>query len=206
MIPHESGDNSPSWARCACYLLIAISFASHAFTLDRYPAPYWDEAIYCSTAINYVEGSGLKAEFAADAPHPEINYAYQAPFFPRLEVLTFYLLGTSQLSSRLLPYAAVHAGLALLCQILLRVGLYRSALCLVVAWFGDCSMTWIVWARPEGVALFCLAAGFASIVRSISRDSFSAFFTAGLSLAGAVGVHPVTILLVAVTGFAIFLN
>jgi hypothetical protein len=199
-------NNTPLWSRCACYLLILLSFTSHAFTLDRYPAPYWDEAIYCSPAINYVEGRSLKANFSAHAPHPEINYAFTAPFFPRLEVITFYLLGTSQFSSRILPYAAAHAGIALLCQSLLRLGLYRCAICLAVTWIGDCSMTWFVWARPEGLGFFCLAGGFASILRSMHTGTFCSFFMAGLFLAGAIGVHPVTILFACVTGVIFLLT
>jgi hypothetical protein len=206
MLSRESDTNSPVWARVLCYSVIALSFASHATTLDRYPAPYWDEAFYYSPAINYVEGRGLKADVAADAPHPEISWAFHAPFFPRLEVVAFYLLGTSQFSSRILPYAAAHVGIALLCQCLLGAGLYRTALFLVTAWLGDCSMAWIAWARMEGACFCCLAGGYASVVRSIRTGSFSSSFLAGLFLFGAVGFHPVTILFPVATGLVILLR
>ena len=163
----------------------------------------WDEAIFYSPAINYLDGRGLTSNMAADAPHPEHPWSYHGPFFPRLEVVGFYLFGISPFASRIFSLLGGHLAVLILCTCLLRAGLFRSAIGLVLLQLGDYSLKWTLVARPEGTALLCLAGAFASLLSVIRTGSARSAFAAGLLSAAAVGLHPVTVFFACGTGVVI---
>jgi hypothetical protein len=183
---------SPRWAYVCSYLLILVSFCSHVFALDRYPMPYVDEAFFYYPAIRALEGHGLNYRTHSQEPYGDIVFSLHAPFFPRTQAAAFFLLGISQFACRFTPYLAAHLAILLLCQFLLRVGLFRSAVVVAVAWLGDRSNWHILYGRPEGVCMFFEVAGFVALVRAITKPSLWAAFLTGLLLGIGVGFHPVT--------------
>lgn len=185
--------SSPRWSYACCYCLVLASFCSHAFTLDRYPWPNEDEPFYYYPAIRALAGQGLNYRMHAEAPHGDTTWAYHAPFFPRVQVAAFWLLGESQFACRILPYLAAHLAILVLCQFLLRAGFFRSAVLLTLVWAGDHAHYRILFGRMEGIGLLCLAIGFVALVRAVTKASLSASFLAGLFLGIAVGFHPVTV-------------
>jgi hypothetical protein len=183
---------SPSWAYACSFLLILASLASHLFSLDRYPTLYIDESFFNYPAISYLEGRGFKYRVSPAAPYGDDLWAYHGPFYPRLQVLTFSVLGISEYNCRLPQLAASHLALLLLCSCLLSFGLFRTSLIVAFAWLGDRSSQEVLYGRMEGLYLLCLVAGFISLLYAFRGRSTLHAFLAGVCLGTAVGFHPVT--------------
>jgi hypothetical protein len=184
--------HSPRWAYVGCYLLILVSFCSHVFTLDRYPWRNADEPYFYYPAVRALEGHGLTYKVRADMPHADTVFVLHDAFFPRTQLAAFWLLGISQFACRLTPFLAAHLAILMLCQFLLRGGLFRSALILSLAWLGDRAHYHVLFGRPEGVCLFVEAAAFIVLVKAATASSRIAAFFGGLLLGIGVGFHPVT--------------
>ena len=185
----------PHWPFFCCYALVFASFSSHVFFLDRYPLPYVDEAFLYYPAIRALEGQGLTYKIRSDAPHGDSIWAYHAPFFPRTQVVAFWLMGISEFASRFTPYLAGHLAVLILCRSLLGAGLFRSAILVALAWIGDRSHYCLLFGRMEGICLLCETAGFIVLLKAVTTAStkgiLTASFFAGVLLGLAVGFHPV---------------
>ncbi len=189
----ERQSASPRWATVTCYGLIVMSWCLYGFSLDRYPLPFVDEPFYNYPAIRFLEGEGLTYKVSDAAPHGDTLWSYHAPFFPRLQVATYSLLGISEYAHRLPQYLAAHLAIFVLCRFLLRRGLFWSALILAVAWLGDRSSQEVLYGRMEGIYLLCLAGGFVFLARTTQQASLRDSAAAGLCLGTATGFHPVTL-------------
>src|SRR5207302_9452826 len=122
-------------------------------------------------AIRALEGQGLTYKIRSDAPHGDTIWAYHAPFFPRTQFVAFWLFGISEFACRLTPYLAGHLAILILCRLLLRLGLFRSAIILVLAWMGDRSHYFLLFGRMEGVCLLCVTAGFVVLLEAVTASS-----------------------------------
>jgi|GEM_PF-3369699 len=183
---------SPRWARVCCYLAVFLSFCANAFTLDRYPFPNVDEPFFYYPAIRALHGQGLNYNCRSDVPYGDSVWAYHAPFFPRVLLVSFWLLGENQFACRFPQYCAAHLALLLLCTFLLRRGLFRSGLILALVWIGDYSHYRVLFGRMEGVCLLLLAGAFVALVQATVKRSYSAAVLAGFLLGASVGFHPST--------------
>lgn len=198
---------SPCWSYIICGVLLLIGFCSFAFTLDRYPLPYNDEAIFNYVAIQYLHHHGFIWRVAADAPHGDTIWAYHGPFFPRLQILTFTLLGISEFACRIPQYLAAHLAVGVICFHLLRRGLYRPALAVAGIWLGDRTFLEVQVGRADGVALFFLTLCFVAGTRLVQTGSRRWGIAAGAFLGFAAGFHPVALgFSLALVGMVFLLN
>jgi hypothetical protein len=189
---NEKKAASPRWAYGCCYLLILASFCSHVFTLGRYPWRDIDESYFYYPAVRALEGHGLTYKVRADMPHADSVFVLHDAFFPRTQLVAFWLLGISQFACRITPFLAAHLGIFLMCRFLLRANFFRTALFLALAWLGDRANFYILFGRPEGVCLFVEAAAFIVLAKAATASSRLGAFWGGLLLGIGVGFHPVT--------------
>jgi predicted membrane channel-forming protein YqfA (hemolysin III family) len=173
-------------------IVLLIGFCSFLPYLDRYPEPYFDEAVYNNSAVRVHDGLSFAWPVATSAPYGNVVWAYHGPFFPRLQVLTMALLGVSQFACRVPEYAAAFAAVGLLCLLLYRRGLRWGALALAVFWLGDRSLVEALDGRMDGLALLCLVLAFGAFVRALDTQALWPVFWSGLWAATAVGFHPCT--------------
>ena len=155
-----------------CFVLISAHFVVTIWTLGRYPALFIDESFFNYPAIRFIEHRGFNYSVSPDAPHGDTIWAYHGPLFPRLQIITFSILGISQFTSRLPEYLAAHAAILFLCRYFVRRELPLSAIILAEVWFGDRSAQEIRLGRMEGIALLLLALGFAAFAEALRKRSW----------------------------------
>jgi hypothetical protein len=180
--------------------LVAIGLLSFLFYLDRYPAPYFDDGVLNQPAARVLDGLSFASPQAAAAPHGYTVWAYHAPFFPHMQVVTFRVLGVSTFASRIPQWLAASLAIFLLAGTLIRAGRPWSAVLLAGFWLGDRSLVESLYGRMDAIALLFLAGAFASFTQWLSTGSGRAAFLAGLLSGTAVGFHPVTMAFVAGIG------
>ncbi len=181
---------SPRWAAWVCYVVLALAFFPYLLCLGFYPRPFVDDCFFNTPAISFLSGHDLIYKVRADAPYGDTIWAYHFPFYPRLQVVTFALLGISQWSARAPQLIAATLAILVLCRVLLRRGLYRTAVGLSIAWFGDRVLQEVLYGRMEGLYLFWLASSFYFLTAPPSRRGE---FMAGACVGMALGFHPVTV-------------
>ena len=181
-----------------CAFVLAISFASFAKSLDRYPLYFIDEPFYNYPSIHYLDGGGLTYRTTSRAPHADTIVAYHSPLFPWVQVVTFKYIGISEFACRLPEYLAAHLGLLTLCLFLSGRGLGKSAMVLAVAWVGDRALLEVLTGRMDGIVLFLLALGFVGLVKTLEGGSVRWGMACGLFLGFAAGFHPMAVLFPAV--------
>lgn len=184
---------SPRWAYWVCYGLVCLAFLSFGATLNRYPLAYCDEATFNYPAVRFLDGKGFNYWWRSDAPYADSIWAYHAPFYPRMQVLTFRLLGVNQFACRIPQYLAAHFAIFALCTLLLQRGLYRSALVVATAWLGDRSHYEVLYGRMEGLSLLMLVFALICLWQGIHWKSFFWSAASGTCLGLAVGFHPVAL-------------
>lgn len=178
--------------RALCLIVLGVGFLSFFVSLDRYPISYIDEPNFNWAAISYLDGDGFLYNYSSKAPHRDRIWAYHAPIFPRMQVLTFRLLGVSRFAARAPQYGAAYLALLLLCTFLMRRGLEVSALIVALAWLGDRSSQEVLYGRMEGLALLCEALGYVALVRVLERPTMARSAFCGSCLGMALDFHPVT--------------
>jgi hypothetical protein len=176
----------------AICLVLLIGFCSFLPYLEKYPEPYFDEAIFNNPAVRVHDGLSFAWPLATAAPYGNLVWAYHGPFYPRLQVLMMQLFGVSQFACRLPQYAAAFAAVGILCLLLYRLRLRWGALALAVFWLGDRSLVEALYGRMDGLALLCLVLAFVALVRALDTQSLWPVFWSGLWAATAVGFHPCT--------------
>lgn len=170
--------------------LVALGGIRFVFSLDRYPLPYTDEPCYNCAAIHYVDTGTFRYLMSRNTPHGGQLWAISFPFYPRLQVLSFSLLGTSLFTTRLPQYLAAHLAVLILCVLLLRRNYYRSAIVFAFLWLGDRAAVEVLIGRMDGLVLLSLVLGYVCLVNTHETGKLWWNFGCGLCLATAVGFHP----------------
>ena len=181
---------SPGWSYVVCAGAIAGAFLMFVFFLDRYPPFYVDEPAFNASAARHVGGQSFVYPLHTEAPHGESVWAYHGPFFPRMQVLTFRLLGVSHWACRIPSYLGGHLATLVLCLLLLRYGLWRSAIVLSIAWVGDRATQMILLGRPDGVSHLLVVIGYLSLVSALSRGSRWRLGMSATFIGLAIGFNP----------------
>ena len=181
---------SPKWSYAVCGGAIAGAFLMFVFFLDRYPPFYVDEPAFNASAARHVGGQSFVYPLHTEAPHGESVWAYHGPFFPRMQVLTFRLLGVSHWACRIPSYLGGHLATLVLCLLLLRYGLWRSAIVLSIAWVGDRATQMILLGRPDGVSHLLVVIGYLSLVSALSRGSRWRLGMSATFIGLAIGFNP----------------
>jgi hypothetical protein len=177
----------------ASFLLLLIGFCAFVFYLDRYPSPYVDEGFFNLPAARVHDGMSFAVPAAASAPYGETLWAYHAPFYPHLQVLTFRILGVTTFATRIPQYLAGFLAVLLLSIILIRFQCFWCAILVPLVWLGDRSLMESLYGRMDGLALLCLVAALGAFAEWLSTwDAWALFFT-GAFAGMAVGFHPVTV-------------
>lgn len=184
--------------------LVLAGFLAFAAYLDRYPPPYFDEGAYNQPALRTLDGLSFAWPLAASAPYGKLVWAYHGPFYPRLQLVTFRLLGASSFAARIPNLAAACLGILLLCGILIRVGRPWAAILVALAWLGDRSLVECLFGRMDGLALLFLVCALWPFTRWLATGSGRALFWTGLCAGTALGFHPATWTYVAGMGAAAF--
>lgn len=176
------------------YLILSTTFLIFLIPLGRYPLPYIDESFYNYPAIRYLEGHGFIYHVSSTAPYADKLWANHAPFFPRMQITTFRLLGKNQFAMRAPDYIFAYLALFLICSFLMRRKLFWAALAVAVVWVGDRSTQEVLLGRMEGVALFFVVLGFCALIITLEQETPMACLACGAALGLAIGFHPVTAL------------
>lgn len=181
---------SPRWTYWLCCLLVAVAFLMFVFTLDRYPPFFFDEPWWNNSAVRYLDGRSFAYMLHTQTPHPEV-FSPHGPFFFRLQILTFKLLGVSHFACRIPSFAGAHLAVLLLGLFLIRKGLWRTAVMLGVLWIGDRATQQIMLGRPEGVASLFVSLGFICLVKACTGEKQRRWMLlAGCCTGLACGVNP----------------
>jgi hypothetical protein len=188
--PFPSPKLSGRQARLGSAAILLIGFCSFLPYLDKYPAPYEDDAWFNGPAIRVHEGLSFASPVGGGAPYEKTIWAYHGQFFPRLQVVTIRLLGVSQFACRIPQYAAAFLAVWMLCWMLSREGLAWAAPVLAIAWMGDRSLMEVLYGRMEGLALLFLALAFTAFVRALCSRTSLPVFLSSLFAATAAGFHP----------------
>ncbi|MBX6312045.1 MAG: hypothetical protein IRY99_03865 [Isosphaeraceae bacterium] len=183
----------PHWSSTLCLLLVAGSFLAFGPSLGRYPPLCVDDAFFSYPAVRYLEGKGLTYQVSPQAPHGDSVWAYHGPFFPRLQVMTFRLLGVSEFACRIPQYLAAHLAIAVLGVVLLNRGYTWSAILLAIAWIGDRSLLEVLYGRMEGICLFLNACAFGALLKAVEGRSWAWACLSSCCLGLAAGFNPVTL-------------
>jgi hypothetical protein len=181
------------WCLPVCLVLVLTASLPFGFLLDRHPLPYDDDSFFNTPAINFLEGRGFTERVAADAPHGDDFWAYHAPFYPRLQIVTFTLLGVSQFAARLPQFVAANLAVLLLAWGLRRRGLVLPALVLCVAWLGDVTLLQVRNGRMEGLYLLALAGMFVCLLGPVTARRAAG---AGMCVGAAIALHPALLVFV----------
>ncbi|HUB81504.1 MAG TPA: hypothetical protein VMB03_22045 [Bryobacteraceae bacterium] len=184
---------SPRLAAAICLVLVLGGFLAFAVYLDRYPAPYFDEGAYNQPALRTLDGLSFAWPMAASAPYGKLVWAYHGPFYPRLQEVTFRVLGVSGFAARIPNLAAACLGILLLCGILIRAGYRWSAVLVAIAWLGDRSLVEALYGRMDGLTLLFLVCTLAAFTGWLASRGNGALFWTGLFAGTALGFHPSTL-------------
>jgi 4-amino-4-deoxy-L-arabinose transferase-like glycosyltransferase len=167
-------------------------FGLIAINLGRYPLPYIDESFFHWPAISYLNGRGFVYAVSANAPFANSLWAYHGPFYPHLQVATFWLFGTSQLISRLPNLMAGYAAACLSAYLLWYEGYRVAPLIFSVVWIGDRATQELEYARMDGIALLCTVLTLFFLCRTKREVSVVNAFGVALFSSAAIAFHPVT--------------
>lgn len=167
-------------------------FGLIAINIGRYPLPYIDESFFHWPAISYLKGRGFVYAVSAHAPFADSLWAYHGPFYPHLQVATFWLFGTSQLISRLPNLLAGYAAACLLAYLLWHEGYRLAPLIFSVVWIGDRATQELEYARMDGLALLCVVLTLFFLCRIERGVSVVNAFGVALFSSAAIAFHPVT--------------
>jgi hypothetical protein len=190
MLGINKQDLSPYLAYILCSVLVLIAFGMFGFALDRYPQFYVDESFFNASAVRYLGGQSFGYILHSQAPHGESVWAYHGPFFFRFQVLTFKLLGVSHFACRIPSYAGANLAVLLLCFLLLRKGMYKTAIVLSVVWIGDRSLLQTTLGRPEGVSLLLVVLGYGCLINALGEGKMSWLCGMSFCIGMAAGFNP----------------
>jgi len=180
---------APRWSPILSLLLLSLSLLSFGFALDRYPFFWNDEVQFNLPATRHLDGAGLNYKLYPSMPHGDWLWAAHSPFFPRLQILTFRVLGFSQFACRVLPFIAGYLGLAVLCLFLIHIGYWKTAVILPILWMGDRSLQELLAGRPDGLAILFLILSQISLFKLLQDPSFKWASLLAVCLGTAAGFH-----------------
>ncbi len=183
-----------------CLGLAACSYGAFVWGLDRYPLVFVDEPFFNLAPIRYLHGQGFTSPVRDDAPYGDTLWAYHAPLYPRLQLVTFSLLGISDFAARVPSWTAAHLALVLVLVALLRRGRSRAALFVAVAWLGDRAIMELMYGRMDGLAVLCLAGMFVTTLAAVEQPSRRAALGIGLCAGLAGAFHPSTVIFSTLVG------
>lgn len=169
---------------------ITVFFISHLTQLETYPTPYGDESFYTAPAVSYLDHQGFVHQTDPAAPYGDRVWAYHGPFYPWVAVPSFAAFGVSHWAGRLPQFLAANLGVALLCCSLIRRGFPLTSIIVAIVWVGDRSFEEVMYARMEGLYLFCLILGFLCL--DGARGTWR-WLASGFCLSAACGFHPVAL-------------
>jgi len=193
----EERRKSPRWSYVICCLLIALPFAGFVFSLDRYPTFCVDEPWFNEAAARRVSGQEYIHVVHTGVPYADLVAANHGPFYTRLQVVVFRVLGLSHFACRFPGYLAAHAAVLTLGLFLLTRGLTRAALILACAWVGDRTTQVIMYGRPDGWCLLFIALALIGTVAALTRTASERrwWMATGLALGTAAGFYPLIALI-----------
>ena len=183
----------PVWSYVISLGVVAVAFLMFVFFLDRYPPFYCDEPAFNASAARYVAGNSFVYPLHTEAPHGDEVWAYHGPFFPRMQILTFRLLGVSHWACRIPGYLGGHLAAALLCFCLLRHGLWRSSIFLALAWLGDRASQLIMLGRPDGISHLLVVLGFVLLIGALRVRSNRRLALSAGCIGMGVGFNPAAV-------------
>jgi hypothetical protein len=195
---------SPKWAYGLCIGLVSVAFSMFVFTLDRYPSFFFDEPFFNIPAQRYVDGRSFTYNLHSEAPNKDRMLAYQVPFFFRMQILVFKVIGISHFSCRIPGYLAGHLSVLLLCLFLLRNGFVLAPVGLSLFWIGDRSIQNIMLGRPEGLALLFAVLAFIFLMNALRSEGKLNWFMCGCCLGFSVGFSPASVFFAFPVLFAAF--
>ncbi len=173
-----------------CFGLLVVAASLFLFTLDRYPVYFFDEPFFNISAARWIDGQSFAYPIHSQAPHQETAFAPHAPFFFRLQVLTFRLLGVSHFACRIPSYAGGHIAVLGLCLFLIGRQRGLAAVITAFAWIGCRAPLQLLLGRPEGVCLLGCAGGFVALAAGLADLKRTWLAVAGLAIGLAAGFHP----------------
>jgi hypothetical protein len=156
-----------------------------------YPQLVNDEVFFNFPAISLLKGHGFFCPVSSHAPYAKTLWAYHAPFFPHLQVLTFWLLGISQQVSRLPNLIGGYSAACLMGFLLMRQRYTVAPLIFALVWLGDRGMQELQTARMDGIALLLVVLGFMMLNRFYVEPNLRIAFCVAFFTASAMGFHPV---------------
>jgi hypothetical protein len=156
-----------------------------------YPQLVNDEVFFNFPAISLLKGHGFFCPVSSQAPYAKTLWAYHAPFFPHLQVLTFRLFGISQQVSRLPNLVGGYCAACLMAYLLMRQRYVVAPLIFALVWLGDRGMQELQTARMDGIALLLAVIGFMMLNRFYVEPSLRIAFCVAFFTASAMGFHPV---------------
>jgi len=174
-------------------LLLLIFGAAWAFSIDRYPSFYVDDAFFNYPAIRAAHGEPLLYKVRQDAPYSGEVWAYHGPLYPHLQEAAFELFGVSQATARLSDFLGGWLAALLLTFFLVRRGYRIAPLIFAVLWVGDRATQELLYGRMDGMVLLCLACAFVFLEKAWRSTSLPSVFAAGIFLGLACGFHPLAI-------------
>ena len=170
--------------------LVVFSFLLFGCSLGRYPGFFCDEPMFNYPAVRYLDSGSMAWRLNPAMPHGDEISAWHSPFYSRLQVLTFKLLGVSEYACRVPQHLAIHIALLVLCVFLIRRGFWKSAILLPMIWIGDRASQETLFGRMEGITALCVVGAFLCGLIAIEKEQvrWYAGYSCCLGLAG--GFHP----------------
>ena len=178
-----------------------VFFACYA---GLYPQLVNDEVFFNFPAISLLKGHGFFCPVSSQAPYAKTLWAYHAPFFPHLQVLTFRLFGISQQVSRLPNLVGGYSAACLMAYLLMRQRYVVAPLIFALVWLGDRGQQELQTARMDGIALLLVVIGFMMLNRFYVEPNLRIAFCVALFTASAMGFHPVAGPFLAVSAIVLF--
>ena len=180
-------------ANITSILLLLVFGIAWGISIDRYPLFYVDDAFFNFPAIRAAHGEQFLYQASRDAPYANEVWAYHGPLYPHLQAVIFKLFGVNQATSRLSNFLAGWLAVLLLTCFLIRRGYRFAPLIFAVFWVGDRATQELMYGRPDGLALLCLAGAFIFTEKAWKFSSRKFAFLAGMFLGLACAFHPLAI-------------
>lgn len=171
------------------FLLLVFGIA-WGISIDRYPLFYIDDSFFNFPAIRAAHGEQLLYQVSRDTPYANEVWAYHGPLYPNLQAVVFKLFGVNQAASRLPNFLAGWTAALLLTLFLIRRGYHFAPLIFVAFWIGDRATQELMYGRPDGLSLLCLAGAFILTEKAWQLFSHKYALLAGILLGMACAFHP----------------
>ena len=180
---------SSDYVKLLSLFIMLFAFLGFGFCLDRYPPFYVDEPFFNYPSISYLGGNGFVYRHSPDTPHGDLLWAYNGPFFSRLQCLTFTVFGRGLANWRWPQYLCGFLSIGLLSFHLIENGRPISGVLMPMVWAGDGTLMQLLLGRPDGIALLFIVIAFLLLIQVGRSYSAWATWAAGLCVGIACGFH-----------------